>query len=79
MATKKQSAASQAADIPGCRWLKPKDSVGGTRQSKKPMPTPDEIRFLAYQKWEAAGRPYSDGIDFWLQAERELCRPAPNR
>jgi hypothetical protein len=30
------------------------------------------IRELAYLKWEAAGFPAGDGIDFWLEAEREL-------
>lgn len=28
-----------------------------------------EIRELAYQKWEEAGYPQSDGISFWLEAE----------
>ena len=36
------------------------------------VPTPDEIRQLAYEKWEAAGKPPGDGSDFWLQAEKEL-------
>lgn len=34
----------------------------------------DAIRALAYQKWEAAGRPWGDGTQFWLEAERELKR-----
>ena len=37
-----------------------------------PLPTADEIRLLAYEKWEAAGKPPGDGSDFWLQAEKEL-------
>lgn len=36
------------------------------------VPTPDEIRQLAYEKWEAAGKAPGDGSDFWLQAEKEL-------
>jgi hypothetical protein len=32
----------------------------------------EAIRLLAYRKWEAAGRPAGDGINFWLEAEREL-------
>lgn len=32
------------------------------------------IRELAYAKWEAAGRPAGDGVQFWLEAERELKR-----
>jgi DUF2934 family protein len=34
----------------------------------------EEIRFRAYQKWQAAGKPSSDGVQFWLEAERELLR-----
>ena len=34
--------------------------------------TCDEIRHLAYQKWEAAGQPLCDGVQFWLEAEAEL-------
>lgn len=30
------------------------------------------IHELAYQKWEAAGSPPSDGVEFWLQAEAEV-------
>ena len=33
---------------------------------------PDAIRTLAYHKWEAAGMPASDGVEFWLAAEAEL-------
>lgn len=29
------------------------------------------IRNAAYHKWEAAGRPGGNGIDFWLEAEKE--------
>ena len=32
----------------------------------------DEIRPLAHQKWEAAGHPASDGVEFWLAAEAEI-------
>ena len=34
----------------------------------------DTIRLRAYQKWEAAGKPAGDGVEFWLAAERELSR-----
>jgi hypothetical protein len=33
----------------------------------------EEIRKLAYQKWEAAGKPPGNGVNFWQEAERELC------
>jgi Protein of unknown function (DUF2934) len=48
---------------------------------KLPVPAPatvaapatcDEIRHLAYQKWEAAGQPVCNGVQFWLEAESEL-------
>jgi Protein of unknown function (DUF2934) len=35
----------------------------------------EEVRLRAYQKWEAAGKPAGDGVNFWLAAERELREP----
>jgi len=32
----------------------------------------EDIRLCAYQKWEAAGKPTGDGVQFWLEAEQEL-------
>jgi len=32
----------------------------------------EDVRLAAYQKWEAAGKPAGDGVQFWLQAEQEL-------
>jgi hypothetical protein len=32
----------------------------------------EDIRLCAYCKWEAAGRPGGDGVNFWLEAEKEL-------
>lgn len=32
----------------------------------------EAIRMLAHHKWEAAGCPEGDGVDFWLAAEQEL-------
>ena len=37
----------------------------------KPL-SEDKIRLLAYQKWEAAGRPEGDGATFWIEAEQQL-------
>jgi hypothetical protein len=34
----------------------------------------DEVRLLAYRKWEEAGSPTGDGVEFWLAAEAELLR-----
>jgi hypothetical protein len=38
----------------------------------KPV-TEDEIRLLAYLKWEADGKPIGHDLFFWTEAERELC------
>jgi hypothetical protein len=39
------------------------------------------VRELAYQIWEQAGYPCSNGVEFWLQAESELapvqCKTEP--
>jgi hypothetical protein len=32
----------------------------------------EDIRLCAYQKWEAAGKPSGNGVQFWLEAEHEL-------
>jgi hypothetical protein len=32
----------------------------------------ESIEKLAYEKWQEAGCPESDGIEFWLAAETEL-------
>jgi hypothetical protein len=37
----------------------------------------DAIRLRAYEKWEAAGKPAGDGVQFWLAAERELWQQRP--
>jgi Protein of unknown function (DUF2934) len=34
----------------------------------------DQIRQRAYELWEQSSRPDGSGIDFWLQAEREIAR-----
>ena len=31
-----------------------------------------EIQLGAYHRWEAAGRPSGDGVQFWLEAEKQL-------
>ena len=34
----------------------------------------DDVRLRAYEKWERAGKPPGDGVQFWLEAEQELMR-----
>ena len=52
-------------------------------QTKPPLPErlaagetapADEIRPLAYRKWQEAGSPAGDGVEFWLMAETEIRR-----
>jgi hypothetical protein len=31
-----------------------------------------EISLRAYQRWESAGKPTGDGVQFWLEAEQDL-------
>lgn len=35
------------------------------------------IRVLAHRKWEAAGCPEGDGVEFWIEAEREVRAAQP--
>jgi hypothetical protein len=40
--------------------------------ARKPRSVSEEkIRLQAYQNWEAAGKPPGNGVQFWLEAERE--------
>jgi hypothetical protein len=41
-------------------------------QAHDPDAIEESIRVLAYFKWEAAGSPEGDGVDYWLEAEREV-------
>ncbi len=44
------------------------------RQTENVSAHEDEIRPLAYRKWEEAGCPATDGVQFWLAAEMEILR-----
>jgi hypothetical protein len=53
----------------------PKPAAASTfaQPSRSGQPMSEEaIRVCAYQLWEAAGKPDSNGIRFWLEAEKEL-------
>ena len=43
-----------------------------SNQQQPPDASEEAIRERAHRKWEAAGRPAGDGLDFWLEAEREI-------
>jgi hypothetical protein len=34
--------------------------------------TSELIKLRAYELWEQSGKPESDGVEFWLKAEKEL-------
>ena len=34
----------------------------------------EDIRLCAYRKWESAGKPIGDGVQFWLEAEQEMAQ-----
>jgi hypothetical protein len=41
-------------------------------QQIKSRITDDDVRLLAYLKWEADGKPFGHELFFWVEAEREL-------
>ncbi len=41
------------------------------------MSQQNEIKDLAYRLWDEAGRPEGQDMEFWLQAEASLAKPAP--
>jgi hypothetical protein len=50
-------------------------SLNPSHSSSRPVPNDEQIRARAYYLWEQAGKPDCDGVQFWLEAERELCAP----
>ena len=45
----------------------------GGPSNQQPVTFSEEAtRVLAHRKWEVAGRPAGDGVEFWLEAEREV-------
>jgi Protein of unknown function (DUF2934) len=51
----------------------------GDKNQKAQFASGEAIRLCAYRKWERAGKPAGDGIQFWLEAERELAPSSPDR
>jgi hypothetical protein len=48
--------------------------VSGNKEHIAKLFSAEDIRLIAYRKWEYAGKPAGDGIQFWLEAERELMK-----
>ena len=51
---------------------KTKEAEVEQKPSSPPAVCCETIREAAYYKWEAAGCPCGDGVEFWLEAEAEL-------
>ena len=47
-------------------------AASGDRDHNAELVSTEAVRLCAYRKWESAGMPVGDGIQFWLEAEREL-------
>jgi hypothetical protein len=47
-------------------------TAGTNEQVQRGNAKPQAVRVRAYQKWEAAGKPKGDGVNFWIEAEQEL-------
>ena len=50
-----------------------------TDDAAPPRPSEEDIRTLAYFKWEQAGCPNGDGCEFWFAAENALMANGPAR
>jgi hypothetical protein len=47
-------------------------TLNNPRSPSRPGPDDEQIRSRAYSLWEKAGCPEGDGVEFWLEAEKEL-------
>jgi hypothetical protein len=78
MASKSKNPTPPSTRPAAPRSTSPADAADRTRlnATKAPgRPSDDQIRARAYFLWEQAGRPGGDGLQFWLEAERELSLP----
>jgi len=41
------------------------------RPSRQHVDREKRIREIAYEKWVEAGKPFSNGVEFWLAAEKD--------
>ena len=60
--------------------LPKKTKSSGADQQPREVPAicGEKIREAAYFRWEAAGCPNGDGVEFWLAAEAELTTAMPS-
>jgi len=65
-------AITQPPRVPAEQDLVPHDPEGHGHATGGRQATEDELRAIAYAKWQADGCPPGDGLDYWLAAERDL-------
>lgn len=72
----KQTTQTQSQTRPTGSTIETRRAPVETVQNDHParLVSTDEIRQCAYEKWERAGTPIGDGIQFWLEAEQELAQ-----
>ena len=80
-ATNEETAASSSSSQLQEQGGAPESSLAAAPQITRPGPegsesrpaaTEEKIRELAYFKWQTAGSPPGDGVEFWVEAENEL-------
>jgi hypothetical protein len=71
MARKRNSTQAAAREMTAASGNRAANLDNGSK-SDNGVTRDDEIRNLAYRKWEEAGCPDGDGLPFWLAAEHEL-------
>ena len=72
MAKKTITAVKPVSALPPSKWVLADRAGCGHTAHQGQSVREDDIRLLAYQKWERAGKPPGDGVRFWLEAEKEL-------
>jgi hypothetical protein len=73
MRKKKAATVEAPVSIPLALKVMTTGAAGRKEPSRNGQPvSEEEIRLCAYRKWEATGRPAGDGVQFWLEAEKEL-------
>jgi hypothetical protein len=68
---RKQAARSQSGPA-GATTATQTAAASGDKGHNAQSASAEAIRLCAYRKWESAGKPTGDGIQFWLEAEQEL-------
>ncbi len=46
--------------------------ASGHKDRTATVASAEEVRIRAYRKWESAGKPAGNDIQFWLEAEKEM-------